>query len=428
VASVYVAKVGPSGQVLYAAAFGGSGSDTSQTINVDSSGNALLTGQVGSTDFPLTAGAAHRNYSQGFATEISSDGSRLLYSTFLGTQSPAFTALDASGGWLMAGAHMSNYANFPSSTDAMQPCLDPAAARNNSNYFLRVDLANALNYYATLFGAPISGAAASLSGLSPRAQVWTASASDSLTLYDAAARPSRNTVTCVSNAATYRSGAVAPGEIVSLFGPSIAPAVAVLQTVDGLVSSDLQGVRVLVDGYGAPLLYVSPNEINAVIPFEVAGEPTASIQVVSSGTNLPPVVVPVADAAPGIFTLDGSGAGYAAVINQDGTINSDGHPAARGSIVALFMTGAGMMQPVPVDGSVGSGKTSPALKASVTVAGQAAPVVPYVGDAPGEVQGLVQVNFQVPNVYESGYAPVAVRFGDGNLLVAAQALVWINVE
>src|ERR1035438_6652530 len=149
VASVYVAKFSPSGQTIFSSAFGGTGADTSGTIDIDSTGNIYLTGRAGSTDFPLTAGAFQKNYSQGFAAELSADGSRLTYSTFLGTQAPSAAALDSSGNLLMAGDHYPFNGNFPSAPDAAQPCLDPVSSEYGSDYFLQIDPAGLRPAYGT---------------------------------------------------------------------------------------------------------------------------------------------------------------------------------------------------------------------------------------------------------------------------------------
>jgi uncharacterized protein (TIGR03437 family) len=177
------------------------------------------------------------------------------------------------------------------------------------------------------------------------------------------------------------------------------------------------------------LLYVSANQINAVVPFEVAGQQNAQVQVTSGAMMLPAVSVPVVDSAPGIFTLDGSGGGQAAVVNQDGSINDDAHPAPRGSIVSIYVTGAGMMQPMPQDGSLGAGATSVALSTVVRMLAFPATIY-YSGDAPTEIEGLVQINFQIPpTLYQTGYLRVDLGFGLSDpSSTAQQALVSINVK
>jgi uncharacterized protein (TIGR03437 family) len=83
---------------------------------------------------------------------------------------------------------------------------------------------------------------------------------------------------------------------------------------------------------------------------------------------LEPLVVPINSANPGIFTQDSSGSGQAAALNEDGSYNTPSNPATPGSIVVLFATGAGNLDPVPEDGKIVRGKPP-----------QTAPVSAYVG-------------------------------------------------
>jgi len=96
--SVFVTKFNPEATaLLYSARFGGNGNrinryqDYSASIALDALGNAYVTGQTGSTNFPVTAGAiqtvnnaAKNNGASGFVTKLNSDGTTLLYSTYLG--------------------------------------------------------------------------------------------------------------------------------------------------------------------------------------------------------------------------------------------------------------------------------------------------------------------------------------------------------
>jgi uncharacterized protein (TIGR03437 family) len=99
---------------------------------------------------------------------------------------------------------------------------------------------------------------------------------------------------------------------------------------------------------------------------------------------------------PGIFTLDASGSGLGAILNQDGTINGPQNPAGPGSIIVIYATGGGLTDPAYEDGEL-SGLPLPYLKADVEVeiAGRPAEVL-YAGGAPGLVAGVVQINARVP--------------------------------
>jgi uncharacterized protein (TIGR03437 family) len=203
----------------------------------------------------------------------------------------------------------------------------------------------------------------------------------------------------VVNAASFISGPVAPGEIITLIGSGIGPAIA-QQPASSVTSTALGGVTVLFDGIMAPLLYAGPNQINAIVPFEISGESVTNVLVEDAGHLIAGLPLFVAGAAPAIFTLDASGAGAGAVLNYDLTLNSPTNPAARGSTVVLYGTGAGSMNPQPADGQLTSVLSYPNAPVAVTIGGQAADVQ-YFGVAPGEVAGLIQINCVVPQ----GIAP-----------------------
>jgi hypothetical protein len=139
-------------------------------------------------------------------------------------------------------------------------------------------------------------------------------------------------VVAVTNAASYAAGSVAPGEMLVIWGGSLAGAVVnTLQvTATGFVSTSLGGTRVLFDGIPAPLVYTTENQLCAIVPYEVDGQLHTSLQVEFQGTRTAPFVLPVTKSSPGLFTLDGSGQGQGAILNQDGTINGPLNPAPRG--------------------------------------------------------------------------------------------------
>jgi uncharacterized protein (TIGR03437 family) len=126
---------------------------------------------------------------------------------------------------------------------------------------------------------------------------------------------------------------------------------------------------------------------------------------------LPSFSAPVAQAEPGIFTADGSGSGQAAALNQDGSLNSGSNPAAQGSIVTLFATGLGPMKPQPADGVV---PKAPAAQPTLPLVLNIDPlnaVIRYAGDAPGLVEGAVQINAVVPRLYMTGAIVVTLTVG-----------------
>jgi uncharacterized protein (TIGR03437 family) len=235
----------------------------------------------------------------------------------------------------------------------------------------------------------------------------------------------------VVNAASGIAGSVSPGEILTIRGYSAgAAAVSGLKLdASGRVASNLNGLQVTFDGKAAPLIYTSANQTNVIVPYEVAGGTSTAMQVVyaaAAGTlQTAAWVLPVAGSAPGVFTLDATGTEQAAVLNQDGSVNSATNPAARGSVISIYATGEGQTSPAGVTGSVTQSNTrTPLLPVTAEIGGIEA-TVQYAGSAPGEVAGLLQVNAVVPQGVSPGLAaPVTVSVGG----IASQAGVTIAVN
>src|SRR5207253_3254183 len=98
----------------------------------------------------------------------------------------------------------------------------------------------------------------------------------------------------------------------------------------------------------------------------------------------------------GVFTLNSTGSGQAAAVNQDNSTNGPASPARLGSVVSLYVTGEGQTNPSGIDGKPASTPLpAPVLFVSATLAGQPATVT-YAGGAPGLVAGAMQVNVQIP--------------------------------
>ena len=138
----------------------------------------------------------------------------------------------------------------------------------------------------------------------------------------------------------------------------------------------------------------------AVVPYELAGRTKTEVVVEYQGKRSPPVTLDVVESAPALFTLDSTGKGQAAMLNETGCCNSAHDPAARGSIGVLYATGEGQTTPPGITGSVTihariADYPAPLLPVRVTVGGLPAEIV-YAGDAPNAVAGLFQVNFRVP--------------------------------
>jgi uncharacterized protein (TIGR03437 family) len=234
------------------------------------------------------------------------------------------------------------------------------------------------------------------------------------------------TISGVRNAESFGNGPIAPGEVISILanaalspiGPT--PGVGLQLDQSGKVATALGGVQVLFLGINvhAPVTFLSAGQVNALVPYEVAGLTNVSLQVVYLGVASDPFSLPVAQAAPGIFTANGAGTGQAAALNHDGTtVNGPTQPEPRGGVVVLFLTGEGQTTPAGITVRVTTISPSPPITpipsspVSVLINGRPATVAFY-GEAPGLVSGVLQLNVTIPETASPGNVPVKVFIGE----------------
>lgn len=235
------------------------------------------------------------------------------------------------------------------------------------------------------------------------------------------------TVTSVVNGASFQAGAISGGEVITAFGTQLGPTTPATAQIDstGKLATTLGGVQVLVNGFAAPMIYASATQVTAVVPYQVAGYQQATVQVTylnqrSNATNLS-----VATTAPGIFALNSQGTG-AGARNADFSPNGPANPVAKGSYVVFFLTGEGPLNPAGVTGKINPATGSAAIAAlpvGVLINNQPANWN-YAGGIPGVVEGILQLNVQIPQNVPSGDLPVLVTIGGH----ASQAGVTVSVQ
>ena len=127
---------------------------------------------------------------------------------------------------------------------------------------------------------------------------------------------------------------------------------------------------------------------------------------------------------PAIFTLDGTGVGRAAALNQDNSVNDPSNPAPRGTIVQIYATGEGQTLPAGVTGSIThSTGIMPVLQVKATVDGKIA-VVQWAGETPESVTGLLAANVVLPFDVTPGPAvPVTLTIGDQTSVIGTTIAV-----
>ena len=225
-----------------------------------------------------------------------------------------------------------------------------------------------------------------------------------------AGTPPAITAAGIVNGANFTGGAVAPGEIVGIFGTGLGPVQGVQGVYDemGYLSRYLGEARVFFDGIQAPLTYVSSTQVNAIVPYGVQTNTVVRVEYQLRSSNSP--TLPVAPSAPGIFALSGQTQGV--IVNQNGTLNSASAPASRGETVTFFATGEGQTAPGGVDGKLPAAGKWPAPAGDLAV---------LFGAVPGHVQfkgevfaGVLQMNVRVPANAPAGNSVALVLSVNGN--------------
>lgn len=236
-------------------------------------------------------------------------------------------------------------------------------------------------------------------------------------------------IAAIGNAASYATGAVAPGENIVIFGTGIGPATLAggTLTTAGAFSTTAGNTQVTFDGVAAPVIYASATQTSVMVPYGVSGRTVTTVRISYQGVQSNPLIYNVTTTAPGIYTQNSSGTGPGAILNQDYSINGPTKPAATGSVVAVYMTGEGATNTTPPDGAIapanGTGLYKPLLPVTATVGGIPA-TVQYYGTAPGIVYGVMQVNLTIPAGVNSGPQPIVITVGT----TSTQAGVTVAVQ
>jgi len=178
------------------------------------------------------------------------------------------------------------------------------------------------------------------------------------------------------------------------------------------VPTVLGDIQVTVNGTPSPLFYVSPGQINFVIPSNAPTTGTAEVDVIQVSTQqiLGTGLISMNSVSPGIFPCPSSTAALrqACINNEDNTLNSFTNQAQRGHLIQIYGTGQGVVPNAPPDGTPPSGTVPSPIAPRVLFNGQYPEQYPtqpgdpangqfvqYFGLAPGFV-GLWQLNIYVP--------------------------------
>jgi uncharacterized protein (TIGR03437 family) len=242
----------------------------------------------------------------------------------------------------------------------------------------------------------------------------------------------------VVNAASFLTGQISPGELVTLFGSGMGPATAAYATTDpatGKLATSIGGVQVLFNGIPAPMIYAGSTQVSAVVPYEIASVANPSVWIGFAGQTSNAYQLSLATATPGLFAQNSAGSGPGAILNQDNSLNGPSHAAAKGSIIQMFMTGEGQTSPQGVTGKITSVSLpppqvtpAPLLPIEIWIGNQPGlrwpAVYTYAGEAPGMVAGVMQLNVQIPTGVPSGTLSILVYVG-GSI---SQSSITVTVQ
>ena len=374
-AANHITKINPTGTAILWSTYVGSaladGADNMQScgpIQLDGKGNVYIIGQAGGSFPQVNPLEPMAQNSTGLVVaELDPTGSRLLFSTPVGSggldpEFPGGLAVDQAGNIYVAGNDQGN--NLITTPGAFQPTI-PTDHCCYHGFVAKI--------------APTTYPQITVTGTSD----------------------------AVYNAATLQTGGIAPNEFITLKGAGLGPATG----VSGL-AAQLGGSSVSIGGIAAYLTYAQDGQINLLVPFNVSGLSTATIQVTYNGVVGNSVTVPVVASSPGIFTQQ-YGPGQAWVVNQDSTFNSASNAAPRGTYVAFWVTGQGVVNTTVADGTQPTGPPypTPQLPVSVTLGGITVPAANIAFD--GLIySGEVQINVLIPaNAPTGGTVSLVVTIG-----------------
>ena len=353
----------------WATYLGSEGTDHGGDLEIGRNGCAVITGTTNSAAFPVTAGAPQSEFGGGARDAVLSRvcgyGSRLEFSTFLGG-----------------------------------PGVD---------YGTALDIDDSEQYYV---GGETSGAFPTKPGAAQEdfgggsQDTFVAKVSNSILFRDG-----------LVSAAKYTQadgGGISPQEIVAGFGvfPGVEEPVNALLSKDAVLPDELGGIRALVLGKPAPMLFASSRQFTFVTRWNLKPPGPNPLEIEVNGDPANTLIFSITPSNPGIFSLDFSGTGQGAILNPDFSVNGPGNPSD--SFIVVFGTGGGRTDPICPDGELAPFvEPLPRLKLPTTaLIGDGSADVLYAGSAPGLICGMNQWTLMPTNDPLGPEVPVQVCSGD----------------
>jgi uncharacterized protein (TIGR03437 family) len=470
----YVAKLDPTGTLLWGTYVTGTYGAIAGGMAVDSAGNVIVAGTTYSDDYPVTPGAFQTAYAAaapplpvpptggtysgpppatGYVTKINSNGTGLIWSTYFGgSYADEITgmAVGPTGEIFVSGYADSN--DLPALAGTPEACrpsanqvlgfvtrLAPDGSTAGPTQLVRgapecLYFSCGTLLYADYPNYPARGPLL----IGSDGTVLFAGTNGALGSIDFAAS---SRLSCVVDPADYvQVGTVAPGQLLSLFGTDLAPATPFLPPSGVAESSSTFGV--FFNGIPAPILYSAAQQINVQVPYEIAGQSTVQMQLIDRTTPLPvseTLALGVVERQPSVFlTPAATGSlfpGYtvcggvmvfgaaAVALNENGTLNDCGNPAIAGSAVTVFLDGLGPVTPPLATGAIATAPPVTLIPGVVAEDFNLGPLTSTTLSLPGAITGVAQLRLQLPRGLPLGPYSVAPML-DGKPLRERLILVW----
>ncbi len=236
----------------------------------------------------------------------------------------------------------------------------------------------------------------------------------------------------IVQAATQTGGTLAPNAIATIYGTNLSWTTHIVNVADlndGTLPTSVDGVTVQVQGILSSLLYVSPGQINFIIPYELT-LPTVSVIVARQGlagpyaaNGTPAVQIHLATAAPGFFQWNGN---FAIAEHADGSLITAGSPAQPNEVIVLYAAGLGRTSPDVSSGAIPWSAVTILYSSQMQILLNAVPCpqtnIYYAGVAPG-FAGLYQINVRLPGVLP---ANPQIQIAIGSQVSPAGVLLYAN--
>lgn len=228
-------------------------------------------------------------------------------------------------------------------------------------------------------------------------------------------------IAAVVSAADSKSPA-APGGLITVYGSYLSPTN--LATAQIPVPTALANSCITVNGQPIPLIFVSPSQVNAQMPFQAVGAETLVVHTPAGTSNNFNITVQPNSPAVFLSGVAGPQTNLPTIVRlSDGLLTTDSNPIHRGDELVIYLTGLGQTNPPGTTGYPAPGNPlANALTAtSVTLAGKDL-TVEYAGLAPGEV-GVYQINVSVPGSVPTGLGlPLTILQGSGTVTVPVRVV------